>query len=34
MDDWSLRHLEELDPSRRHRLAGAQFDTIRRLLAP
>ena len=33
MDDWSLRHLEDLDPSQRRRLAGAEFDTIRRLLA-
>jgi AcrR family transcriptional regulator len=34
MDDWSLRHLEELDPARRRRLAAAQLDAIRRLLAP
>jgi AcrR family transcriptional regulator len=34
MDDWSLRHLEDLDPARRRRLAGAQLDAIRRLLAP
>lgn len=33
MDDWSLRHLEDLDPAQRHRLAEAQFDAIRRLLA-
>ena len=33
MDDWSLRHLQDLDPSQRRRLAGAEFDTIRRLLA-
>jgi AcrR family transcriptional regulator len=34
MDDWSLRHLDELDPARRRRLAGAELDAIRRLLAP
>jgi hypothetical protein len=34
MDDWSRRHLEDLDPSQRRRLAGAEFDSIRRLLAP
>lgn len=33
MDDWSLRHLEDLDPAQRRRLAEAQFDAIRRLLA-
>ena len=33
MDDWSLRHLAELDPAQRRRLAGAQVDAIRRLLA-
>jgi AcrR family transcriptional regulator len=33
MDDWSLRHLEDLDPARRRQLAEAQFDAIRRLLA-
>jgi hypothetical protein len=33
MDDRSLRHLEDLDPAQRRRLAGAQFDAIRRLLA-
>jgi AcrR family transcriptional regulator len=34
MDDWSLRHLDDLDRARRRRLAGAQLDAIRRLLAP
>jgi AcrR family transcriptional regulator len=34
MDDWSLRHLDDLDPAGRRRLAGAQLDAVRRLLAP
>ena len=34
MDDWSLRHMEDLDTQQRRRLAEAQLDTIRRLLAP
>jgi len=34
MDDWSLRHMEDLDTQQRLRLAEAQLGTIRRLLAP
>lgn len=34
MDEWSLRHLPELDAATRERLAGTQLDAVRRLLAP
>jgi len=33
MDDWSLRHMVDLDPRQRQQLATAQFDAVRRLLA-
>lgn len=34
MDEWTLRHLDELDESERARLASAQLGALRRLLAP
>jgi len=34
VDEWSLRHMVDLDPRQRQRLAMAQLDAIRRLLAP
>lgn len=34
MDSWSLRHMHEIDADRSQALMEAQFDTLRRLLAP
>jgi AcrR family transcriptional regulator len=34
MDEWSLRHMVDLDPRQRQQLALVQLDAIRRLLAP
>lgn len=34
MDEWSIRHLHELDAQQRSRLTSTQLDAIRRLLAP
>ena len=34
MDRWSLHHMQDIAPDAREDLAGAQLDTVRRLLAP
>lgn len=34
MDEWSVRHLHEMDAQQRSRLTNTQLDALRRLLAP
>ncbi|HEU5129840.1 MAG TPA: TetR/AcrR family transcriptional regulator [Glycomyces sp.] len=34
MDEWSVNHMDGLAEAERHRLAGAQTEALRRLLAP
>lgn len=34
MDRWSVAHMDDMKPAQRRRMASAQLDTLRRLLAP